>query len=98
MRTGVGIVVNSESMKYTMLGRTGITVSRLCLGTMTYGGGEMPAWSAGTTGWHVNRQDAREHFKLAVDSGINFFDTADVYSLGLSEEITGQYLRDDVAR
>jgi len=65
---------------------------------MTYGGGEMPPWSTGTTGWHVNKQDAREHFKLAVDSGINFFDTADVYSVGLSEEITGQYLREMMSR
>jgi aryl-alcohol dehydrogenase-like predicted oxidoreductase len=65
---------------------------------MTYGGGEMPPWSTGTTGWHVNKQDAREHFKLAVDSGINFFDTADVYSIGLSEEITGQYLREMMSR
>ena len=96
MRTGV--VVHSKFMKYTTLGRTGITVSRLCLGTMTYGGGEMPPWSTGTTGWHVTKQDAREHFKLAVDSGINFFDTADVYSVGLSEEITGQYLREMMSR
>jgi len=65
---------------------------------MTYGGGEMPPWSTGTTGWHVTKQDAREHFKLAVDSGINFFDTADVYSVGLSEEITGQYLREMMSR
>ena len=85
-------------MKYTTLGRTGVTVSKLCLGTMTYGGGEMPAWNTGTTGWHVSMEDAREHFKLAVDSGINFFDTADVYSCGLSEEITGRYLREMMSR
>mgnify|MGYP003348887073 CR=1 FL=1 len=80
-----------KAMKYTTLGRTGVTVSRVCLGTMTYGGGEMPAWNTGTTGWHVSMEDAREHFKLAVDSGINFFDTADVYSLGvlLYELLTG---------
>ena len=85
-------------MKYTTLGKTGITVSRLCLGCMSYGGGEMPSWATGTTGWHVNKDDAREHFKIALDAGINFFDTADVYSAGLSEEITGAHLREMASR
>lgn len=58
----------------------------------------MPAWATGTTGWHVNKDDAREHFKLALDAGINFFDTADVYSAGLSEEITGAHLREMASR
>jgi aryl-alcohol dehydrogenase (NADP+) len=65
---------------------------------MTYGGGDIPAWSTGTKGWHVNKEDAREHFKLALDSGINFFDTADVYSIGLSEEITGTHLKEMASR
>src|ERR1700682_1657960 len=85
-------------MKFTTLGNTGITVSRLCLGCMSYGGGEMPEWSQGTRGWHVNKEDAREHFRMALDAGINFFDTADVYSAGLSEEITGFYLREMASR
>ena len=85
-------------MKYTTLGKTGITVSRLCLGCMSYGGGEIPAWSTGTTGWHVNKEDSREHFKIALDAGINFFDTADVYSVGLSEEIVGAQLREMASR
>jgi aryl-alcohol dehydrogenase-like predicted oxidoreductase len=85
-------------MKFTTLGKTGITVSRLCLGCMSYGGGEMPAWSQGTRGWHVNKEDAREHFAIALDAGINFFDTADVYSAGLSEEITGFYLNEMASR
>ncbi|HTA46007.1 MAG TPA: aldo/keto reductase [Bryobacteraceae bacterium] len=80
-------------MQYRTLGNTGITVSRLCLGCMSYGGGELPEWALGTKGWHVGKEDAREHFKQALDSGINFFDTADVYSIGLSEEITGFHLR-----
>lgn len=88
-------------MKFTRFGTTGITVSRLCLGCMSYGGGDLPDWALGTKGWHVELEGAREHFKLALDSGINFFDTADVYSLGRSEEITGTCLkemahRDDV--
>jgi len=88
-------------MQYRTLGNTGITVSRICLGTMSYGGGELPDWALGTKGWHVDKEDARNHFRIAVEAGINFFDTADVYSAGLSEEITGFYLgemasRDDV--
>jgi aryl-alcohol dehydrogenase (NADP+) len=81
-------------MQYALLGKTGITVSRICLGCMSYGGGDLPDWALGTKGWHVDKEDAREHFKIAIDSGINFFDTADVYSAGLSEEITGKYLRE----
>jgi len=71
-----------------------MTVSRLCLGCMSYGGGDIPEWSVGIRGWHVNKEDAREHFKIAIESGINFFDTADVYSAGLSEEITGAHLKE----
>jgi 1-deoxyxylulose-5-phosphate synthase len=85
-------------MQFKTLGKTGITVSRLCLGCMSYGGGELPEWALGTKGWHVGKEEAREHFKLALDSGINFFDTADVYSAGLSEEITGFYLREMASR
>ena len=65
---------------------------------MSYGGGDLPAWTQGTKGWHVDKEDSREHFKIALDAGINFFDTADVYSIGLSEEITGQHLRDMASR
>ncbi len=88
-------------MKYTTFGKTGITVSRLCLGCMSYGGGDLPDWALGTRGWHVNKEDAREHFAIALEAGINFFDTADVYSIGRSEEITGAHLkamaqRDDI--
>ncbi len=85
-------------MQYTKLGNTGITVSRLCLGCMSYGGGPLPDWALGTKGWHVNKEGAREHFAIALDAGINFFDTADVYSAGQSEEITGFYLREMTSR
>src|SRR5215475_12739033 len=85
-------------MIYTSFGKTGITVSRLCLGCMTYGGGEMPSWATGTKGWHVSKEDAREHFAVALESGINFFDTADVYSAGVSEEITGTWLKEMASR
>jgi len=85
-------------MKFTTFGKTGITVSRLCLGCMTYGGGDLPDWALGTKGWHVDKDDAREHFAAALEGGINFFDTADVYSIGRSEEITGFWLRDMASR
>jgi len=90
--------VTIGTMQFTKLGKTGLTVSRLCLGCMSYGGGVSPAWSRGTHGWHVNKEDAREHFAIALEAGINFFDTADVYSIGLSEEITGAHLRELASR
>jgi 1-deoxyxylulose-5-phosphate synthase len=73
-------------------------VSRLCLGCMSYGGGQIPEWSLGTKGWHVSKEDAREHFRMAFDAGVNFIDTADVYSAGLSEEITGFYIKEMARR
>src|SRR6185312_4870645 len=75
------------SMLYTTLGSTGLTVSRLCLGCMSYGS---PTWRA----WVLDESAARAFFKRALEAGINFFDTADVYSLGASEEITGRLLRE----
>lgn len=73
-------------MQYTTLGNTGLTVSRICLGCMSYGN---PKWRP----WVLDEAAAQPFFKLAVDNGINFFDTADMYSLGVSEEITGRALR-----
>jgi len=74
-------------MKMTFLGGTGISVSRLCLGCMSYGD---PAWRS----WVLDEPAARPFFRAAVENGINFFDTADMYSLGVSEEITGRCLRE----
>ena len=73
-------------MQYTTLGNTGLVVSRLCLGCMSYG---TPTWRP----WVLDEAAAQPFFRAAVDNGINFFDTADMYSLGLSEEITGRALR-----
>jgi aryl-alcohol dehydrogenase-like predicted oxidoreductase len=84
-------------MQYTRLGNTGMTVSRLCLGCMTYGGGELPSWTM-QRDWALGMEAAREHFALALESGINFFDTADVYSIGGSEEITGRWLNEMASR
>ena len=78
-------------MKYVQLGNTGLQVSRLSLGCMTYGD---PQWRP----WILGVDEAREHFEKALDLGINFFDTADMYSKGVSEEITGKYLREMASR
>ena len=55
-------------MQFTNFGNTGITVSRLCLGCMSYGGGDLPDWALGTKGWHVDKAGAREHFRVALDA------------------------------
>jgi 1-deoxyxylulose-5-phosphate synthase len=73
-------------MQYTTLGGTGLTVSRICLGCMSYGN---PQWRH----WVLDEAAAQPFFRFALDHGINFFDTADMYSLGMSEEITGRALR-----
>jgi 1-deoxyxylulose-5-phosphate synthase len=73
-------------MHYRRLGQTGMTVSRICLGCMSYGSSK---WRP----WVLNEDAARPFFRQALDRGINFFDTADMYSLGVSEEVTGRALR-----
>jgi len=73
-------------MQYVNLGKTGMKVSRLCLGMMSYGSKE---WRE----WILSEEDAKPFIKRALDAGINFFDTADVYSLGESEKITGNLMK-----
>jgi len=72
-------------MEYVRLGSTGLKVSRICLGTLTFGS---PEWRP----WMLDKAAARPLFRRAVEQGINFFDTADTYSGGESEKITGQCL------
>ena len=74
-------------MRFTQLGRSGLEVSRICLGCMTYG---TPKWRP----WVLDEVDSRPFYKKALDLGINFFDTADMYSMGVSEEVTGRALRE----
>ncbi|MDB5687753.1 MAG: aldo/keto reductase [Rhizorhabdus sp.] len=76
-------------MRYNKLGRTGLFVSELCLGTMTFGGGG-GIWEAMGA---LQQEAADQLVRTAIDSGINFIDTANVYAAGLSEQITGQALR-----
>ena len=78
-------------MDYVRLGSTGLKVSRICLGTMTYG---TSAWRP----WVLDEADSRPFYKRAIERGINFFDTADMYSRGVSEEVTGRALKEYATR
>ncbi len=80
-------------MEYTRLGRTGLTVSRICLGCMTYG---VP--DRGAHPWTLDEATSRPLIRRAVESGINFFDTANAYSDGTSEEIVGRALKEFARR
>ena len=78
-------------MNYVNLGRSGLQVSRLCLGTMSYG---TPEWRP----WVLAEPASREIIEHALEQGINFFDTADMYSRGVSEEVVGRAMRDFAKR
>ena len=80
-------------MEYTRLGRTGLEVSRLCLGCMSYGEPDR-----GSHSWTLGEAASRPFIRKALDLGINFFDTANVYSDGSSEEIVGRALLDFAPR
>src|SRR4051812_21808995 len=80
-------------MKYAQLGKTNLKVSRVTLGCMSYG-----APTRGTHGWTLDEERTRPFIKQALELGINFFDTANVYSDGTSEEIVGRALRDFAKR
>src|ERR1700752_3793477 len=80
-------------MEYVKLGRTGLEVSRICLGCMSYG---VP--DRGNHAWVLNEAESRPFVKRALEAGINFFDTANVYSNGVSEEVTGRALKDFARR
>ena len=80
-------------MEYTKLGSTGLDVSRLCLGCMTYG---VP--DRGNHAWTLDEDTSRPILRKAIETGINFFDTANVYSDGTSEEIVGRALKEYTRR
>jgi aryl-alcohol dehydrogenase-like predicted oxidoreductase len=80
-------------MEYVKLGNTGLDVSKLCLRTMSFGDSEN--W---LHDWVLNEEESRPIIKKALELGINFFDTANVYSLGRSEEILGKALNDYASR
>jgi aryl-alcohol dehydrogenase-like predicted oxidoreductase len=78
-------------MEYTRFGKTGMKVSRLCLGCMTYGSS---TWRE----WVLEEEASRPFIREALEKGINFFDTADIYSIGRSEEIVGRAIKDFAKR
>jgi aryl-alcohol dehydrogenase-like predicted oxidoreductase len=83
-------------MEYVALGRTGLQVSRVCLGCMSYGQAKTPGvlqWQ-----WTLSEEDSRPHIQRALELGVNFFDTANVYSNGESEEVLGRAIRDFTRR
>src|SRR5213596_1390729 len=82
---------SSLAMHYVNLGKTGLKVSRLALGTMTYG---KSAWRS----WVLDEEESRPFIRRALEAGINFLDTADMYSDGASEEVVGRAIRDFAKR
>ncbi len=78
-------------MQYMNLGKSGLKVSRICLGMMTYGSSKWRDWA-------LDEEDSRPFIRRALELGINFFDTADMYSMGVSEEVTGRALNDFARR
>jgi aryl-alcohol dehydrogenase-like predicted oxidoreductase len=80
-------------MEYVKLGRTGLDVSRICLGCMSYGAADQ-----GNHAWSLGEDESRPFIRRALEGGINFFDTANRYSLGSSEEILGRALKDFTRR
>ena len=80
-------------MDYVKLGKSGLDVSRICLGGMAFGI-DPGTGARGTHAWVISEDDSRTFIKQALESGINFIDTANVYSLGTSEEIIGRAVRD----
>src|ERR1700727_776076 len=85
------------SMEYVNLGETGLKVSRICLGCMSYG--VVPTViRPGSHAWALNEEQSQTFFKQALDLGINFWDTANVYSMGSSEELVGRFLKANTKR
>jgi aryl-alcohol dehydrogenase-like predicted oxidoreductase len=85
-------------MDYVNLGKTGLKVSRICLGCMTYGAPAAGALRPGSHAWALNEEESQPFFRQALDLGINFFDTANVYSGGASEEVLGRFLKANTRR
>jgi len=85
-------------MEFTRLGKTGLQVSRICLGCMTYGAPATGELKAGRQAWALDEEESQPFLRQALDLGINFFDTANVYSSGASEAVLGKFLKANVRR
>lgn len=80
-------------MDYTNLGKTGLKVSRICLGCMSYGEPATGELQAGRHAWTLNEEESQPFLRQALELGINFFDTANVYSSGASERVLGNFIK-----
>ena len=86
-------------MEYVNFGRTGLKVSRICLGCMTYGKPPAPGeMKGGRHMWALNEEESQPFLRQALELGINFFDTANVYSSGDSERVVGKFLKANTRR
>jgi aryl-alcohol dehydrogenase-like predicted oxidoreductase len=85
-------------MDYVNLGKTGLKVSRICLGCMSYGAPAIGKAKPGSHAWALDEKESEPFFRQAVDFGINFFDTANVYSAGTSEEVLGRFVKANLRR
>ena len=85
-------------MDYVNLGKTGLRVSRICLGCMTYGAPSTGELKGGRHAWVLDEEESQPFLRQALDLGINFFDTANVYSSGVSEEVLGRFLKANTRR
>ncbi len=85
-------------MDYVNLGKTGLKVSRICLGCMSYGAPVVGPAKPGSHAWALNEEESQPFFRQALDLGINFFDTANVYSRGESERLLGRFLKANTRR
>jgi len=85
-------------MEYVNLGKTGVKVSRICLGCMSYGTPPPGPRRPGSNDWSLNEEQSAPFFKQAVELGINFFDTANVYATGDSERVVGNWLKANLKR
>ncbi len=85
-------------MEYVNLGRTGLKVSRICLGCMTYGAPATGELKPGSHAWTLSEEESQPFLRQALELGINFFDTANVYSRGDSEKVLGRFLKANTRR
>jgi aryl-alcohol dehydrogenase-like predicted oxidoreductase len=85
-------------MDYVNLGKTGLRVSRICLGCMSYGAPATGKAKPGSHAWALDEEESEPFFRPALDLGINFFDAANVYSGGASEEVLGRFLKANIRR
>ncbi len=85
-------------MEYVNLGKTGLKVSRICLGCMSYGEPAIGKPKPGSHAWTLNESESQPFFRQALDLGINVFDTANVYSAGESESVLGRFLKANTRR